>query len=108
MEGDFRPSRPLANYPIQKVVKDDFTIIGVHDDFVVSLDAETENIHFLNAQLATEIIIKSSKDFGRYSGIIFDCQGNKVSENEIELSKGATLIEVPPCGMIQLKKVKIS
>ena len=108
MEGDFRPLRPLANYPIQKVVKDDFTIIGVHDDFVVSVDAETENIHFLNAQLATEIIIKSSKDFGRYSGIIFDCQGNKVSEKEIELSKGATLIEVPPCGMIQLKKVKIS
>ena len=108
MEGDFRPSRPLANYPIQKVVKDDFTIIGVHDDFVVSVHAETENIHFLNAQLATEIIIKSSKDFGRYSGIIFDCQGNKVSEKEIELSKGATLIEVPPCGMIQLKKVKIS
>lgn len=105
MDGDFKPSRPLANYPIQKVVKDDFTIIGVHDDFVVSLDAITENMHFLNAQLATEIVIKSSKDFGRFAGIIFDCQGNKVSENEIKFSKGATIIEVPPCGIVITKKV---
>lgn len=104
MNGDFKPSRPLANYPIQKVVKDNFTIIGVHDDFVVSLDEVTENIHFLNAQLSTEIVIKSSNNFGSFKGIVFDCQGNKVSENEIELSKGVSLIEVPPCGMVQLKK----
>jgi len=104
MEGDFKPSRPLANYPIQKVVKDDFTIIGVHDDFVVSLDGVTENIHFLNAQLATEIVIKALDDFGSFKGIIFDCQGNKVSENEYEFFNGVTLIEIPPCGMVQLKK----
>jgi len=106
MEGDFRPSRPLANYPIQKVVKDDCMIIGVHDDFVVSLDGVTENIHFLNARLATEIVVKASDDFGSFKGIVFDCQGYKVSENEIELSKGATLIEVLPCGMVQLKRLK--
>jgi len=103
-QGDFKPSRPLANYPIQKVVKDNFTIIGVHDDFVVSLDEITENIHLLNAQLASEIVVKSSDDFGSFIGIIFDCQGNKLADQIIELSKGATLIEVPPCGMIQLKK----
>jgi alpha-galactosidase len=104
MDGDFKPSRPLANYPIQKVVKDDFTIIGVHDDFVVSLEGLTETMHFLNAQLSTEIIVKCSNDFGSFKAIIFDCQGNKVSENDIELSKGAMQIEVPPCGMVQLMK----
>ena len=106
MEGDFRPSRPLANYPIRKVVKDDFTIIGVHDDFVVSMDGVTENIHFLNAQLTTEIVIKASEDFGIFRGIIFDCQGNSVCEIEIELCKGPHLIKVPPCGMVQLKQLK--
>lgn len=106
MAGNFRPSRPLSNYPIQKVVKEDFTIIGVHDDFVVSLDRVTENVHFLNAQLAKEIVIKSLADFGNFKGIVFDCQGNKFSESEIELSKGATVIEVPPCGMVQLKQQK--
>ena len=106
IEGDFKPSRPLANYPIQKVVKESFTIIGVHDDFVVSLDGITENIHFFNAQLATEIVIKSSDDFGSFKGTIFDCQGNIVSKKTIELSKGATLIEIPQCGMAQLREIK--
>ena len=104
MEGDFKPSRPLANYPIQKVVKDNFMIIGVHDDFVVSLDRVTENMHFLNAQLATEVIVKSFEDFGSFRGIIYDCEGKIIFENEIILSKGVTMIEVPPCGMVQLKQ----
>ncbi len=104
MEGNFKPSRPLANYPIQKVVAANFTIIGVHDDYVVSLDEATENIHFLNAQLATEIVIKSSEDFGSFKAVVYDCQGKVVMEKFITLFKGATLIEVPPCGMVQLKK----
>lgn len=106
LEGDFKPSRPLANYPIQKVIKDDFTIIGVHDDFVVSLEGVTENIHFLNAQLATEIVIKASDDFGIFEGMIFDCQGNKVFDKKMDLVKGPNLIKVPPCGIVQLRRLK--
>jgi len=108
MDGDFKPSRPLANYPIQKVSKDNFTIIGIHDDFVVSLNSITENMHFLNAQLTTEIVIKSSDDFGKFSAVFYDCQGHVVFENEMVLSKGATVVKVPPCGMVQLKQIKSS
>ena len=102
LNGDFRPSKPLANYPIHQAVKDDYTIVGIHDQFVVSLETATKNIHFLNAQLAQEIVIKASEDYGRFKGIVFDCQGNPLSEKTIELRKGVTVVQVPPCGVVQL------
>ncbi len=104
MEGDFIASRPLANYPVQKVVKDDFTIIGVHDDFVVPMGSTTPNIHFLNAQLVNEIVVKATDDLGTFDRIVYDCQGNIVAENKIEITKGANLMEVPVCGIMQLKQ----
>lgn len=104
MKGKFKPSLPLANYPIQKVVAANFTIIGVHDDFVVSLEKVTEHVHLLNAQLAQEIIVKCTDDFGDFEASIFDCQGRLIKNKVITLLKGVISLEVPPCGMVQLKK----
>lgn len=105
-EGDYTPTKPLANYPLQKVVKDTLTIIGVHDAFVVPMTETTEEIHFLNAQIADELVLKCTSDFGAYEGVVFDCQGNVVSERTMVLTKGAVLIAVPPCGIVMLKKRK--
>ncbi len=104
MAGDFKPLRPLAHYPVQQVIKDDFTIVGVHDNHVVSLGSVTDNVHFLNAQLEPEIIVKCKEDFGNFKAVIYDCQGNRNSELIIELSKGAIAIQVPPCGLIKLRR----
>ncbi len=105
-EGNFVPTKPLANYPLQKVTKDEVTIIGVHDEFIVPITESTNDIHLLNAQIAEELVLKCSEDLGSFEGSIFDCQGNLVAEKTIVLSKGVLLIAVPPCGIVMLKKQK--
>lgn len=106
-QGRFKTSRPLANYPFQQVVQDDHTIIGVHDDFIVPLSSGTQHIHVLNAQLTTEVILRSSDDFGRFKALVFDCQGHLASEHEVALSRGMHRLDVPACGMIQLKRIAL-
>ncbi len=102
LEGDFVPLKPLTNYAVQSIVKDDLMIIGVHDEYIVSLDTVTDKIHFLNAQLAHEMVLKCSNDFGDFSATVYDCKGNIVAENTISLSKGIKCIQVPPCGIVQM------
>lgn len=107
-KGRFSASRPLANYPMQQVVKDNHTIIGVHDDYVVSLAASTDHMHLLNAQLTSEIVLRCSSDFGGYQMCVFDCQGHVHAQNRLHLSEGLHRLNVPACGMIQLERLGAS
>ena len=102
LEGDFLPSRPLANYPLKQISTDSYMIIGVYESYIIPLSTSKENIHIINGQLATEIVLKNSVDLGSYSGIVYDCQGTLVSQESICLNKGVVEIAVPPCGMVQL------
>ncbi len=105
MNGLFVPSKPLANYPTQRVVYDDHTIIGVYDEFVIPIENITSNIHFLNVKLTNEVVVKCAENFGDFTGIVYDCLGNIFSEITVALSKGITAIEIPPGGMIALKEL---
>ncbi|MGI9552876.1 MAG: glycoside hydrolase family 36 protein [Aurantibacter sp.] len=104
-QGYFIAYKPLANYPVQQVTKDNFTIIGVHDEFVVPIEKVSTNIHLLNAQLADELIIKCVEDFGEFQTKIYDCQGTLVSKDQLALTKGAVAIPIPACGIVQMKKI---
>lgn len=106
MNGNFVPYKPLANYPLQIVTTERYTIIGVHDEFVLPLDKVTSNIHILNAQIANEIILKCSEYFGVYKALIHDCQGNIVSDASIDLSEGLVMVKVPPCGIVLLEELR--
>ncbi len=103
-DGEFIPSKPLANYPIQQVSKNDTLIIGLYDEYIVHLEQAHKNIDILNAQLATSMIIKVAKNMGLYQCEIYDCKGNLTSQNELTLS-GLVEIEVPACGIVQLTQI---
>ncbi len=104
INGQFIPSKPLANYPIQQVSKNDSLIVGLYDEYIVHLEQAHKNIDILNAQLATSMIIKVAKNMGRYQCKVYDCKGNRVSQNELIL-KELIDIEVPACGIVQLTQI---
>ena len=60
MNGYFVPSKPLANYPTQRVTKEGHTIIGVYEEMVTILDESDPHIHIHNGQLANQIVIKNA------------------------------------------------
>ncbi|MEO0526760.1 MAG: glycoside hydrolase family 36 protein [Bacteroidota bacterium] len=104
LEGNFEPSKPLANYPVKRISKDKHTIIGLYDDYIIKLNKADDHIHIVNGQMEEQIVLKNSVDLGNYYGVIYDCQGNTITEKSIFLEKGVVSIAVPPCGMVQLKK----
>ncbi len=102
--GDFRPSKPLANYPLKKVTKNDHTIFGLYEECVITLNEKSSQIHILNAQLSDSLVVDCSNDFGVYSIIVKDCRGKVISEDTITLNSGIQKLMVPPCGLIQLNQ----
>jgi len=102
MEGNFTPSKPLANYPIKQIVKNKHRIIGLYDEYVVTLNNSEEKIDIINAQLASSIILKLVKDLGNYQLETYNCKGILVNEKNIQLTTGLLEIEVPACGLLKL------
>ena len=104
LDGEFIPRKPLANYPIQQVSKNDSLIVGLYDEYIVHLEQAHKNIDILNAQLATSIIIKVAKNMGQYQCKTYDCKGNLTSQNKLTLN-GLIEIKVPACGIVQLTQI---
>jgi alpha-galactosidase len=105
MNGYFVPSKPLANYPTQRVTKEGHTIIGVYEEMVTILDESDPHIHIHNGQLANQIVIKNAKDLGTYKCEIFDCKGNIISDSKHQFNKGLIEIAIPPCGILKAERV---
>ena len=104
LSGYFVPSKPLANYPTQRVSKDGKTIIGVYEEYVTTLEKADSSIHILNGQIANHIVIRNEEDFGNYQCQVYDCRGNIVSESTLAFEKGLLEIAIPPCGILIAEK----
>jgi len=105
MNGYYVPSRPLANYPTQRVSKEGHTIIGVYEELVTTLKNADCHIHVHNAQITDHIVIRNTKDLGTYKCQISDCRGNLVSNSNLQFNKGLMEIAIPPCGILTAEKV---
>ncbi|TMM58499.1 alpha-galactosidase [Maribacter algarum] len=105
MNGYFIPSKPLANYPTQRVSKDGKTIIGVYEELVIALENDDNPIHIHNGQMANEVVLRNKKDFGTYKCEVYDCRGEFVSDSNLEFVKGLIEIAIPPCGILIAKKI---
>ncbi|MFK7811846.1 MAG: glycoside hydrolase family 36 protein [Maribacter sp.] len=105
MNGYFVPSKPLANYPTQRVTKNDTTIIGVYEELVTTLEDADGHIHIHNGQIAEQIVIRNAIYLGKYNCRVFDCKGKLVSDSMIEFIKGLMEIAIPPCGILVAERV---
>ncbi len=105
MNGYFVPSKPLANYPTQRVSKGDTTIIGVYEELVTTIEHPDQHIHIHNGQIANQIAIRNTQDLGSYNCNVYDCKGNIVSNAKIAFAKGLIEIAIPPCGILIADKV---
>lgn len=105
MNGCFVPFKPLANYPTQRVSKDEKTIIGVYEELVIELDSADKTIHIHNGQIAEQLVVRNTMDLGTYRCKVFDCLGTLVSDTHIDFNIGLLEISVPPCGILIAEKL---
>jgi len=105
MNGFFVPFKPLANYPTQRVSKNGYTIIGVYEELVTKIDKADHHIHIHNGQLANQIVLRNTENFGAYKCQVYDCKGNIVSNTTLEFKKGLLELAIPPCGILTAEKI---
>ncbi len=102
---DFLPTSPMANYPVLQANNDQICVVGIFENQVYKLASAYEEIDILNAKLSSEVMVSCSGNFGKYDCRLFDCQGNLVSNEQIQFEKATVTIEIPFCGMFTAKKM---
>lgn len=98
--GEFQSIRPLSNYPVLQCHLDQVSIIGVYDDFVITIDQDFQELDVLNAKLTNHVILNAERDHGYYQYAILDCKGTYLSSGVTEIKVGSNSWEVPPGGLI--------
>ncbi|PXX21707.1 glycoside hydrolase family 36 protein [Arenibacter sp. ARW7G5Y1] len=102
----FYPNDPEALYPKVSAGDDQKMITAIYNDVFVENNYKEapKNLDVLNARKNTNVILINSKDFGNYHYEIFNCQGTIVESGTTRLNLGAILFNVPPSGMLSLKR----
>ncbi|WP_109436362.1 glycoside hydrolase family 36 protein [Aquimarina sp. AU119] len=104
LNGVFTPQKPLANYPILTSTTEELTIIGLFDNYVIDFEEKSNRIDIINGQTTPNIVLSSTKNFGSYHCIIYDCLGQKIKEYNLMILIGVVQIKVPVCGLVRLEK----
>lgn len=103
MDGDFRPIKPLANYPILQSSVEQHTIIGLYDDVIVDLPT-TNTVDILNGKITHSIVIRNKATSANFDLTIWNCQGAIIAQFS-KHSVGALFeIEVPACGLVRFRR----
>jgi alpha-galactosidase len=101
VDGEFMPMNPLANYPIVSSHNNNHIVLGVYDDVIVDLDKDYSKLDIINGQLKKSIVLRIQESLGAYDYQVFNCLGENVENNSVNLTVGLHELQVPECGMIQ-------
>jgi len=104
LKGDFLPYSPLANYPILSAAKGDKIIYGVYENVFVEADGAYDEIHFINGKINEQVAFEFDQNYGKCTVKIYDCMGNIDYEDTLAFEEGLHALEVPACGILQLKR----
>lgn len=105
MNGYFLPSKPLANYPTQRISSENYEIIGVYEEMVTTLKNADKHIHIHNGQITNHIVVRNTNNLGAYQCKIYDCKGKIVADSNIKFDQGLMEIAIPPCGILIADKL---
>ena len=104
LSGEFVPTSPLNNYPLQKVSSGKKLIIGAFDNYFFELPKGFKEIDILNAKLSDKLVFSSELKGGNYQCSIYDCEGVLHSKSLLKVD-GVCTLTVPKSGLVQLNLI---
>lgn len=104
LNGKFRPSSPLANYPILQSSLDNHTIMGVYEESIATIDV-IEKFDIINAKLSDNIVVRNKQSFEAQI-VIADCLGNIILKENQKIEAGIHEFKVPPAGLLKITNAK--
>ncbi|UII78716.1 glycoside hydrolase family 36 protein [Flagellimonas sp. CMM7] len=106
LSGEFLPSSPLANYPVQQVQKDGKIILGVFENQFLELKKLDEKIDIINAKPSEDVVIVVKQGNCEYNCSLYNCEGALVQQQTIYLEEGINTFKIPICGLAQIKPIE--
>lgn len=106
LTGQFLPSSPLANYPVQQVQKDGKIILGVFENQFLELKKLYEEIDVINAKPSEDVVIVVKQGNCEYNCSLYNCEGALVQQQTIYLEEGINTFKIPICGLAQIKPIE--
>lgn len=104
LEGDFRPLRPLLNYPTLESALNGKLVVGFYEEILHHIHGSYQQIDLVNASPGTEVYCKFAQAQGHFIAQVYDCMGNLVNEEELQIDAGLAVISIPRSGIAMLKK----
>jgi alpha-galactosidase len=106
LDGDFRAFAPQQNYPMVTGQQNAKLVAAIYQDmFVASGTEPLDAIDIVNGKSTPGAVLRLEQDFGASKVIVYDTLGKVVSEKTRELARGAHAFDVPPSGLVQIKKL---
>ena len=107
LDGAFVPHAPLANYPRLDACTAEKCIVAIYQNLVVELASDSPDlIDVVNGKASEAVVLSSIADQGLYTGVALDARGREVARYEIRLGPTPARVDVPPSGLLALKKIE--
>jgi alpha-galactosidase len=107
LDGEFRAVAPAQNYPMVMGRQDGKLIAAIYQDmFVPTGEEPLDAIDVVNGKSTPGAVVRLDRDFGKSEITIYDTLGDVVSREKKDLGTGAHAFDVPPSGLVQIKKLE--
>ncbi len=109
LDGEFIPLSPAHNYPMISGVTAGKRISAIYQDVVVNVgESAPPAIDVIHAKPGSEVVMRFVNDYGKASVTVRDCCGRQLSQQEMVISAGARVFEVPGSGLLEIRKLAAS
>jgi alpha-galactosidase len=105
LDGELQPVSPASNYPLVLARSSDKLIAALYQDMVVSPGSKLpKQLDLVNAKPSRSVVVNFEEPFGPATVRIVDCLGKQVSEKSQVLGIGVQAWDVPPSGLLEIRK----
>ncbi len=106
LEGEFVPKSPQMNYPMITSSNRNKQITALYNDLILPITTSNlKKLDVVNAKLSTRVVLDVTGEKQTYSYATYNCKGNEVSNNTIELTPGVHAFDVPASGLISFTPI---
>lgn len=105
LDGEFQPVSPAQNYPAVMASTPEKLIAAIYQEIVVSPGKQAPaQIDVVNAKPGTAVVLRFDELYGSTTIRTRDCLGAEISSQTQVLSAGAHSFEVPPSGLLEIRR----
>ena len=105
LDGELQPVSPASNYPLVLARTPEKLVAALYQEMVVAPGPQAPpQIDVVNAKPGALVVLRFEQPFGSATVRIRDCMGAKISEQTQVIGAGAQAWEVPPSGLLEIRR----